>query len=508
MKSMIIHLASIILIAPDVSPPDASASVFLSTTSEENRSEETNRREQLQVRPFPLDITPPSSGVQFYKDGIIFLSHSKIEEKVPAGHVSFGALKTYSTRITDSVPGDYTPFNIKGSVIFPSEAATFTSDYNTMYVSLIPERAKSEKIFRADYTPSGWIISDEPINICTDNSIYSHPCLSADGTFMVFSSDMVGSMGGLDLFITRKEGETWSEPKNLGKHINSSGNELFASFDSWNNLCFSSDGHPGEGGYDIFISAFDGEKWGKPQNLTDAINTKDDEMAFTICRDDNRTAFYTTRTRTGKSRSQLKLVTCPEEEQNIGQQCLAMVFGSGSTPSKQVLITQSSQDDHYQASIPDNAKTTQEPEFRPVSDTRAANTAIPAAAPDANKETAPSEKIPSATPAQEHKEEKQSPDTPAQADMVQEAKNDVVVYRVQILSNTKPAGARNITVAGKTFKSFEYLYKGAYRTTIGEFSNRAEASRLQSICRQNDYSQAFVVAFKNNVRSDDPSLFR
>ena len=91
---MIILLASMILIAPDVSPPDASASAVLSTTIKENRSEKTNRRKQLQVRPFPLDITPPSSGVQFYKDGIIFLSHSKIEEKVPARHVSFGALKT------------------------------------------------------------------------------------------------------------------------------------------------------------------------------------------------------------------------------------------------------------------------------------------------------------------------------------------------------------------------------------------------------------------------------
>ncbi|HQN59778.1 MAG TPA: hypothetical protein PLE02_09095, partial [Bacteroidales bacterium] len=91
---------------------------------------------------------------------------------------------------------------------------------------------------------------------------------------------------------------------------------------------------------------------------------------------------------------------------------------------------------------------------------------------------------------------------------VQEAKQDVVVYRVQIISNTKPVGTQNITVAGKTYNSFEYLYKGAYRTTIGEFSNLAEATRLQIICRQNGFSQAFVVAFKNNIRSTDPSLFR
>jgi ABC-type Fe3+-hydroxamate transport system substrate-binding protein len=161
------------------------------------------------------------------------------------------------------------------------------------------------------------------------------------------------------------------------------------------------------------------------------------------------------------------MVTCPEEEQNIGEQCLAMVYGSESKPSlKQVQTTQSHPEDQNQTTIPDNVMATQETESRQVSDT------LP------------------------------------QTDMVQEAKQDVVVYRVQIISNTKPVGTQNITVAGKTYNSFEYLYKGAYRTTIGEFSNLAEATRLQIICRQNGFSQAFVVAFKNNIRSTDPSLFR
>jgi hypothetical protein len=105
-------------------------------------------------------------------------------------------------------------------------------------------------------------------------------------------------------------------------------------------------------------------------------------------------------------------------------------------------------------------------------------------------------------------ESRQVSDTLPQTDMVQEVKQDIIVYRVQIISNTKPVGTQNITVAGKTYNSFEYLYKGAYRTTIGEFSNLAEATRLQIICRQNGFSQAFVVAFKNNIRSTDPSLFR
>ena len=64
----------------------------------------------IRVRPFPLDIIPPSSGVQFYRNGIIFLSYSKVDEKVPEKHLSFGSLKTFMTIITDTVPGNHMPF--------------------------------------------------------------------------------------------------------------------------------------------------------------------------------------------------------------------------------------------------------------------------------------------------------------------------------------------------------------------------------------------------------------
>jgi hypothetical protein len=89
-----------------------------------------------------------------------------------------------------------------------------------------------------------------------------------------------------------------------------------------------------------------------------------------------------------------------------------------------------------------------------------------------------------------------------------EAKKDVVIYRVQILANTKPIGSKNFTIDGKSYRSFEYLYMGGYRTTIGECQKLAEATALQNACRRNGYNQAFVVAFINNIRSNDPALFK
>jgi hypothetical protein len=108
----------------------------------------------------------------------------------------------------------------------------------------------------------------------------------------------------------------------------------------------------------------------------------------------------------------------------------------------------------------------------------------------------------------EKKKEATPSESSAQPAQTMVTKKDQVIYRVQILANTRAVGSQNITIAGKSYKSFEYLYMGGYRTTIGEFSNLYEASRFQAICRQNGYSQAFVVAFKNNVRSNDPELFK
>jgi outer membrane biosynthesis protein TonB len=88
------------------------------------------------------------------------------------------------------------------------------------------------------------------------------------------------------------------------------------------------------------------------------------------------------------------------------------------------------------------------------------------------------------------------------------AKKDEVVYRVQILSEPKAKGSYDLKVNNITYKTYEYFYVGSYRTCIGEFSTLAPARDLQNTARKAGFSQAFVVAFKNNVRSTDPELFK
>ena len=466
---------------------------------------DTSLISSLRIRPFGLEIVPPSSGVQFYQNGIIFLSHSKVDEKIPERHISFGSLRIYSTVVTDTNPGQYLPFNLNGTSLFPVEATTFSSDYKTMYLSLIPNGSTSEKIFRAEYTGTGWKIDDIPLEICIGDFIYSHPCLSADGTLMIFSSNKPGTIGGLDLFVTRKEESGWSIPQNLGKDVNSPGNELFASLDSRNNLYFSSDGIPGNGGYDVFICRYDGAGWEKPQNLIGDLNSKEDELAFTINSSDDKTAFCTRRVRSGKYRTQLFILDTDPGMTAKGNftlgDCFLAKAGTDESTSKtdkiksEVKVASSTvsqetlkeQNEKNQDAIP-NMPVTEIPGSKKESD--------PSVKETQNQTTI--EKRNEVTPAE-------NPVRPAQQ---QVTRKDEVVYRVQILANTKAVGSQNITIAGKSYKSFEYLYMGGYRTTIGEFSTLSEASRLQAICRQNGYNQAFVVAFKNNIRSNDPELFK
>jgi hypothetical protein len=505
-------LAIITAFLCNFSMPEAPHSDVTLLTALKSQSKDSVITNDLRIRPFYLEIISPSSGVQFYRDGILFLSYSKLEEKIPERHLSFGSVRTYTSMVSDTIPANIEQFEIKGTALFPSEATTFSSDFKTMYLSLIPEKSRSEKIFRAQYTSDGWKIDGKPLEICNENYIYSHPCLSADDTFMLFSSDQSGSFGGLDLWITRKSVEGWSNPVNLGRSINSSRNELFATMDSNNNIYFSSDGHPGKGGYDIFVAKYNGSTWDEPQILPDAINTNDDELAYTINKKDSKTAFYTSRSRSGKSRTQLYIIDIghgdfQKEKNNLGDYFLAMSeLKTPTSKDRSSAIVETPESE--------KGKVLSENPVQPSPVAQVMNEEIPESdkvrgksVPQTTKEATPQTNPGLATPGSEVKKEKPASIKPVLAIGASEVKGEVI-YRIQILANTKPVGSQSISVAGKSYKSFEYLYKGGYRTTIGEFGTLAEAVRLQNTCRQNGYKEAFVVAFKNNVRSTDPALFK
>jgi outer membrane protein OmpA-like peptidoglycan-associated protein len=125
---------------------------------------------------------------------------------------------------------------------------------------------------------------DLPFN--SDEYSVAHPSLSADGAKLYFSSDMPGGFGGMDLYVSDKDGETWGPPVNLGPGINTEGNEIFPFIDKNNRLYFGSDGQMGLGGLDQYYSTLKGEnEWNVPVNLGFPINTTNDDFGLVMDKD-------------------------------------------------------------------------------------------------------------------------------------------------------------------------------------------------------------------------------
>ncbi len=123
----------------------------------------------------------------------------------------------------------------------------------------------------------------------------SQPTLSADGNRLIFSSDRSGSLGKRDLwYSSRQANGQWSRPRNLGDFINTVENEEspFLHPDE-QTLYFMSDGHPGMGGFDLFLSRKNDQlEWSAPQNLGYPINSQENEGGLSLSLD-GKTAYYT-----------------------------------------------------------------------------------------------------------------------------------------------------------------------------------------------------------------------
>ncbi|NJK96207.1 MAG: hypothetical protein HC905_15995 [Bacteroidales bacterium] len=121
----------------------------------------------------------------------------------------------------------------------------------------------------------------------------SHACISNDGSKLYFTSNRKGTNGGLDIYVsTRKDinKDDWGPAVNLGPVVNSPFNEETPFITSNNEkLYFSSLGHNGMGGYDIFFSSFDKNKnsWSEPQNIGYPVNTTDHDLFFQPTGDGN-----------------------------------------------------------------------------------------------------------------------------------------------------------------------------------------------------------------------------
>lgn len=182
-------------------------------------------------------------------------------------------------------------FSGKLNTKYHESTTVFTKDGNTMYFTrnnYYKGKYKKDKkginklkVFRATLEDNRWTnIEELPFN--SDLYSVAHPALSVDEKKLYFASDMPGTIGQSDLFVIDiNEDGTFGEPKNLGKGINTEARENFPFVSQDNELFFSSDGHVGLGGLDIFVMNLEDETQ-EIYNIGEPINSSMDDFSFII----------------------------------------------------------------------------------------------------------------------------------------------------------------------------------------------------------------------------------
>ncbi|MXN89835.1 OmpA family protein [Flavobacterium sp. Sd200] len=190
-------------------------------------------------------------------------------------------------------------FLAKTQTDYHNAAPAFSPDLKTVYYSANTVNKKDKLQNSVEGTNNiqlikGEIKGDALVNVATlsfNSKDYSvgQPAVSADGHWLFFVSDMPGGYGETDIYIAQifSDGVV-GEPKNIGPEINTPGREMFP-FINNDVLYFSSDGHYGLGGLDVFISKRTGEvQFEAPQNIGSPVNSNLDDFAFVT---DNSGAF-------------------------------------------------------------------------------------------------------------------------------------------------------------------------------------------------------------------------
>ncbi len=187
---------------------------------------------------------------------------------------------------------------VKGNVNtkFHEAIVTFTKDMKTVYFTgnnYYDKEVKNDttgvlrlQLFKASVKNDGEWTDIEKLPFNTDEYSTGHPTLSEDGKKLYFVSDRFGSIGETDIYVVDiNEDGSFSEPKNLGTNINTQGKEMFPYINK-DIIYFSSDGHNGLGGLDIFASKMYDTTISRPLNLGTPINSSKDDFAF-IKKQDN-----------------------------------------------------------------------------------------------------------------------------------------------------------------------------------------------------------------------------
>ncbi len=223
----------------------------------------------------------------YYKNGLAFVSSRNVNQWVQnsynwdetsyldifivdsAGNISQNGLQQVNTKYHD---GPLEFYNNNTRIVFTRNSY---SSKNKNGVT------KLQMYFGTWSEKENGFVNIKPFPFNDLKYSFGHPTINEEGTVLYFISDMPGGNGGTDIYITIKESDQWSKPVNLGPKINTAGNEVFPYLVHDNLLVFSSNGHQGLGGLDLFKVAVDGSVVkGEIENLKAPFNSPKDDFGL------------------------------------------------------------------------------------------------------------------------------------------------------------------------------------------------------------------------------------
>ncbi len=250
--------------------------------------------DRYKLAPFEFNSSYSDFAPTFYKAGLIFSSDRDTGNFARYRHTwnAKDFLDLYEVNIDSSSLNSVRKLGERINTRLHESTSAVTKDGQTLYFTrnnfVDGKYVKDDKgiirlkIFRAQLMEDGTWGEVEELPFNSDAYSVANPALSPDGKTLYFASDMPGTFGESDLFmVTINQDRTFGPPQNLGKNINTEARETFPFITNSEILYFSSDGHPGLGGLDIFATKILRKDFtGKVLNIGEPANSKSDDFTF------------------------------------------------------------------------------------------------------------------------------------------------------------------------------------------------------------------------------------
>ncbi len=197
--------------------------------------------------------------------------------------------------------------------------AKFNSHYTMLYFTRCynePKKKNGCGVYKSSRTGVSSWGDPERIDLGGDSTtVLGHPTVTDDESTIYFCADLPGGYGGKDIWMATKKGKTkgsgYGHAINLGPEINTAGDELFPFIREDSILYFSSNGHQGMGGLDIFRSVKQGDKWSKPENMKYPINSSSDDFGIVFNPDEPEEGYFSSNRPGGKGRDDIYSFVVP-----------------------------------------------------------------------------------------------------------------------------------------------------------------------------------------------------